>query len=189
MTKSEAAFVGGKIKRQKALEKYYINPSVCKYCNKIIEPKEGQNLGEVRIKQFCNHTCSASYNNVNRARKAKPSKPALPKVKFDRLQQKTKGEIFKIRKNWQSARTEIRRHAVHIYSTHNTGSCINCGYSKHIEICHIKAVSEFEDSTLVTQINDVNNLIGLCPNCHWELDNNIITIEEIKQNFLVRTEQ
>lgn len=44
--------------------------------------------------------------------------------------------------------------------------CKICGYNKHIEVAHIKAVSEFSDSTLISEINDINNLIGLCPNHH-----------------------
>ena len=44
--------------------------------------------------------------------------------------------------------------------------CIICGYNKHIEVAHIKAVSEFDDSALISEINALNNLIPLCPNHH-----------------------
>lgn len=49
--------------------------------------------------------------------------------------------------------------------------CSKCGYDKHVEICHIKPIHTFSEDTLLTEINDVSNLIALCPNCHWELDN------------------
>lgn len=52
--------------------------------------------------------------------------------------------------------------------------CINCGYDKHIEICHIKGISEFDGDTPINTINNINNLIPLCPNCHWELDHNLL---------------
>jgi HNH endonuclease len=46
-----------------------------------------------------------------------------------------------------------------------------CGYSKHVEICHIKEVKSFPDDAKIKEINDPSNLLYLCPNCHWEFDN------------------
>lgn len=48
--------------------------------------------------------------------------------------------------------------------------CSNCGYSKHIEIAHIKPVSEFRDDQKISEVNAKENLLALCPNCHWEFD-------------------
>lgn len=93
---------------------------------------------------------------------------------------KTKKEIFEERKNWQSARTAIRKVANSIFDEYNIPKkCIICGYDKHIEIAHIKAVSEFSDDTLISEINDINNLAPLCPNHHWEFDNGILSKDEI----------
>ena len=47
-------------KRNKAIIEYNKNPKLCKYCNTPI-PFENKN------NQYCNHTCSASYNNSKRA--------------------------------------------------------------------------------------------------------------------------
>ena len=58
--------------------------------------------------------------------------------------------------------------------------CVICGYDKHIEIAHIKSVSEFSDDALVSEINDINNLVALCPNHHWEFDNGILSEENKK---------
>jgi len=49
--------------------------------------------------------------------------------------------------------------------------CAHCGYSKHVELCHIKAISLFSDDTILEIVNNKDNLIQLCPNCHWEYDN------------------
>ena len=57
---------------------------------------------------------------------------------------RTKGELFTTLKNWQTARTAIR-----------------------------KAVADFDDGTLVSEIN---NLIALCPNHHWEYDNGLLEL-------------
>lgn len=48
--------------------------------------------------------------------------------------------------------------------------CHNCGYAKHFDVCHVKDVKDFDGQTLVTEVNSLDNLIALCPNCHWEFD-------------------
>jgi len=54
--------------------------------------------------------------------------------------------------------------------------CQLCSYSKHTEFHHIKPISKFSDESTLNEINDINNLAILCPNCHWEVHNNIITL-------------
>lgn len=49
--------------------------------------------------------------------------------------------------------------------------CVKCGYEKHVEISHVKAICEFDPSTPLDVVNDLSNLLILCPNCHWEHDN------------------
>lgn len=49
--------------------------------------------------------------------------------------------------------------------------CAKCGYTKHVELAHIKAVSDFKDEDLLSQVNSEENVIQLCPTCHWEFDN------------------
>lgn len=90
---------------------------------------------------------------------------------------KTKGQLFSERTNWQSARSAIRKDAVLVVRDNNIEKkCKICDYSNHVEICHIKSVSSFSDSTLISEINSVDNLLILCPNHHWEFDNGLITI-------------
>lgn len=48
--------------------------------------------------------------------------------------------------------------------------CEECGYSKHVEVCHIRPIGSFPLETRVIEINDRDNLKLLCPNCHWEFD-------------------
>ena len=88
---------------------------------------------------------------------------------------KTKGELFEDRKNWQSARSSIQKDARRMYFEHNQNpKCAICGYDKHVEVAHIKSVSDFDDNTKISIINSIDNLIGLCPNHHWEYDNGIL---------------
>ena len=96
--------------------------------------------------------------------------------------ERTKKDIFQSRSNWQSARSSIQKEARKVYQNSNKPKkCIICGYDKHYEVAHIKAVSDFDDNTLISEINDISNLIALCPNHHWEYDNtNLDILEYIK---------
>lgn len=91
---------------------------------------------------------------------------------------RTKGEIFSSRKNWQSARSSIRSHANKVFKLHSTrSSCLECGYSLHIEVAHIKAVKSFNDQELISVINSIDNLIPLCLTHHWEYDNGYLLLK------------
>lgn len=182
----------GVINKAKAIKKYsedlkfYNNdPNICKHCLKAIAVNSGQSIREVRVKKFCNSSCFAKFTNHLRI------KPKLPRfcntcsvvVVLDRrivcdnckevaLGLRTKGELFKTRCNWQSARSSIRRHATLVWKASGMElKCSDCGYDRYVEIAHIKAVSEFPNEAQIQQINAVDNLKALCPNHHWEFDN------------------
>lgn len=59
-------------------------------------------------------------------------------------------------------------------------SCENCGYDLHVDICHIRGVSDFPDSSTLSEVNDISNLIALDKRCHWEFDNGYLSIEQIR---------
>ena len=63
--------------------------------------------------------------------------------------------------------------------------CEKCGYDKHFEICHKKAISSFPDDALISVVNDLNNLVSLCPNCHWELDNAPVSVLTSNQETVI----
>ncbi len=69
----------------------------------------------------------------------------------------------------------IRWHAQRTHKE-NFQSCQNCGYKKHVELCHIKPIKEWSENSLLIEINSDKNIIGLCPNCHWEFDNGILKL-------------
>ena len=54
--------------------------------------------------------------------------------------------------------------------------CHKCGYNKHVELCHIKSLSSFPPTAKISEVNASNNIIQLCPNCHWEFDKGLITL-------------
>lgn len=57
--------------------------------------------------------------------------------------------------------------------------CQNCGYDKHVEICHIRAINTFPNDTPVLVVSGIDNLIALCPNCHWEFDHGLLNPDTV----------
>lgn len=55
--------------------------------------------------------------------------------------------------------------------------CHNCGYDKHVELCHIKAIKEFAPQSKLKEVNSEDNVIQLCPNCHWEFDKGLLKLK------------
>lgn len=54
--------------------------------------------------------------------------------------------------------------------------CANCGYDKHVELCHKKDIASFPDDTTLGEVNHPDNIVQLCRNCHWEFDNGILKL-------------
>lgn len=172
----KAAAVWNNRQIQLSRERYYANPKICKYCGNIIPILDGQKAGDVRKKNFCNHSCSAKFNNAAiyhpRKRNILPSRK-----RYDYLDGCTKGELLNKKGAYYRFRAIIRKHAQWVYEqSDGDKKCKICGYDKHVEVCHIKSVSSFNDDALITIINDLTNLVGMCPNHHWEFDHGLITI-------------
>lgn len=135
--------------------------------------------------KFCSRSCSASYNNsVSPKRKAKQHgcKACGKIIPGNRLycldhspnnRDYTKEEMRTRQKYQLNSGIRIRARSV---TKRYKQVCYICGYDKHVEVCHISPISSFPDSTLLSEINSPSNLVLLCPNCHWELDNNLLRI-------------
>lgn len=80
----------------------------------------------------------------------------------------------------QNRYDSIRSRARNFSKFFNAPCCERCGYDKHFEVCHIKPISSFDVESSLYDVNHPTNLIHLCPNCHWELDNGHLTIEDIR---------
>jgi hypothetical protein len=73
----------------------------------------------------------------------------------------------------------IRNHARRIAKKHGLVSkCANldCGYTQHVQACHRKPVADFGPDSLLSEINDPSNLVGLCAMCHWEYDHGVLIL-------------
>jgi hypothetical protein len=159
-----------KLRNYNNILEYNNNPNKCLCCNLDILHIIGK-LAETKIKKFCNRSCAATYNNLKRKR------PVKIKEKKYVLEDCTKGELLQRRKNYTYCRIAICKHARNKLNKSNLLKvCSNCGYDKHVEACHVKSVSSFNNDVKISEINSINNLIYLCPNCHWEFDNNILKL-------------
>lgn len=74
--------------------------------------------------------------------------------------------------SWRTAL--IRQLARTLYKNLLTKACQNCGYDKHSELAHIKAISAFSLDSKLKDVNARSNILVLCPNCHWEFDHKLL---------------
>lgn len=140
---------------------------------------------------FCSRSCAAKINNhkypkrkkieslcacgSNKTTTARYCRTCAHEEKFLNYGKKTLKESLVESLSYAAKHKyeKIRQHAKRISKklNWNCGKCEKCGYDKHVEVCHKKAISDFSLNTLIQDINAKNNLIFLCPNCHWEYDN------------------
>ena len=166
----------------------------CLQCKKRFK----KTLSEINKNQnhFCSRSCAAIYNNATKLKHGKYKKNKIcsncealhsknsyfcsQKCKTENsMKNRTIKETFtkgEQQQKYSNIRSIARNYAKYLPNKH---ACQNCGYDKHIEIAHIKSISSFNENDMLIDVNNENNLLALCPNCHWELDNGHLTIEEI----------
>lgn len=175
---------GGKatalVLRAETIARYNENPQICENCGKTIPVTDGHKVSEIRQKRFCDHSCAAKA----RVKKPKSPKPLAVKHPFraNSVAFKPLEKVKITSPNWTTYRVTIAKEAKRIYRLSGLSRvCTYCGYDKFVDVCHVKPVSEFPDGTLLIEVNDIKNLITLCPNHHREFDNGLISVDEIKK--------
>ena len=79
--------------------------------------------------------CPSSARRRKYCDKCRSLRFAANASKNNPLIQRTKGEVFSARKNWQSARSAIRKHAYSVYAQSGKPfKCVVCQYDMHVEI-------------------------------------------------------
>lgn len=152
----------------------------CRNCNR-----------ETANPKFCSSSCAAKYNNriyLKRNRQRfyclKCGKEARYKRQFCGDCNPMKGQDWSQRnvadlKSLADFHGRVRQIGRKFYFTAGKPKlCAVCGYDKHIEICHIRPIQDFSDDAPISEVNALDNLIALCPNCHWELDNGLLDLGE-----------
>jgi|SRR5438067_407506 len=145
---------------------------------------------ETRNPRFCSRTCAAKRNNVL-APKRRPEgrcfvcgTPVPKRTRFCPLHRLNRpldssqpiGAIADGSEHPACRYARLRQHARRLYRAATPYRCVRCGYDKHIEVCHKRAITSFPSETPIAVVNDLANLVGLCPNCHWEFDHGLLQL-------------
>lgn len=148
--------------------------NICLHCGKeTINPK------------FCSRSCAASYNNKATPKRTKKERTCkicgttvstrnmyctkCSKERSESIDAKTLADLQYNKQHRSSAWAAVRSRARFIMSK-QPQVCEKCGYDKHVEVAHKKSISSFPLDTPVSVVNSKDNLMLLCPNCHWEYD-------------------
>lgn len=173
--------------RVDALCRYYKNPGVCKNCNKTIKVGLDQTVQDAKVKKFCSHSCSSTYNNSRRPRKkyycskcnnemwktAKLCRRCMIKSTIDIM---AKTFLFQYSKHKYN---EVRRQARKYMNYLNIEKkCLVCGFDICVDVAHIKKITDFNSASLIGEVNNRNNLVYLCPNHHAMLDRGLLDISK-----------
>ncbi len=133
--------------------------------------------------KFCSRSCSAIFNNKAHPKRIKQgiceicgSLSSSTKKVCESCYKSRRCVLENKKLNELKNKNQVVRHHSRTIALENTAdkSCMLCGYDKHVQACHIKPVSEFDENCTVAEVNALENLILLCPNCHWEFDNGLI---------------
>jgi RNA polymerase subunit RPABC4/transcription elongation factor Spt4 len=155
----------------------------CLFCNKSTNnPK------------FCSRSCASSHNNkISPRRKLEGKckncqqiisatrtfcKLCINSDAYSQFRDWSKILLGPEKTNkWVQPYTRIRSVARNVYNkSAKPKQCLCCGYNKHYEVAHLKPISSFSQDTPISVINDLANLVALCRNCHWELDNGMLQL-------------
>jgi len=155
----------------------------CKNCGK--EHDKTQTEINRSKNHYCSRSCAAIYNNKNPNRKTKKktkkckictqlilsNRQKCPDcIKNSKPPDYTLKDVIYEKHHKSSAFALVRSRARTIAKNANLNTCSRCGYNKHVEIAHIKPISSFPLDSKFSEINHLDNLLPLCPNCHWEFD-------------------
>lgn len=139
----------------------------CTNCNKLFI----KHKSEISENNFCNRSCSAIYNNSKRQKLEKLSNKVNDKIILNELNKLKQLDIIKSKTLLEVGTNNTRYYNRIWNSCKQELPCHICGYDKFVELHHIKPISSFIKSTPIGEINSPNNVIQLCPNCHWEAHN------------------
>lgn len=156
---------------------------------------------ETNNPKFCSRSCAAIYNNkqfpkrkvqrkctkcdnvVKSYRHTLCSKhhDEYIKTRYDYIEKLPLKEYWErkcIKRLHQSSKNaHIRGLARSKYKNLLKLPCANCGYDKHVELCHINPLSSFSEDQTVEEANAPSNVIQLCCNCHWEFDHGMLSLD------------
>lgn len=133
--------------------------------------------------KFCSSSCAAKLNNkLSPKRSAKwqceyCGEKCLPRRKFcNGCNQESRDITLKqaiYNLHHKSSAYALVRTRARAVMKGDPRVCNTCSYSVHVEVCHIRPIKAFPLTARLSEINKKDNLMLLCPNCHWEYDHKI----------------
>ena len=196
MTHQDANKILGRLFHDRSVTEYNTSPAICAQCRDVIQ-LNGARPNERRKQRFCSSSCAATYNNHAYPKRHKQTKKC---IKCDRDVVSAFAKYCAVHTTKRSRRystlqdiidgyrgsgyapgiaySHVRSRARRMLLKTARTRCeiASCGYATHIEAAHIKPISSFRLDTLIETINKPENILALCPNHHWELDNNVLDI-------------
>ena len=180
MNKSEAGRLGAlktaslfPILKQKRIDSYLLNPSICLTCQAIIPY-------ELRRNKFCNHSCSASFNNIARST-ANKEVSICRNCDKDFIAGKSSNGYYcsfecsaehkvKVRiDEWLSGGAVASKAAIKSYLLKQQNNCCaSCGIQNIWNNKPIVFDLEHKDGNSDNNVRE--NLELICPNCHSQTD-------------------
>jgi len=149
-----------------------------KFCSKSCSAKETNKIPKRKLKKKCSKCNSLVYSYRSN----------LCEHHYQEYQKNKKEYILNLSIEDYTSRESIKRLHPSSKFAHIRGLCRSwnkektklpcfvCGYSKHVELAHIRPVSSFDKTAKIKEVNHPDNVVQLCPNCHWEFDNGLITL-------------
>lgn len=134
--------------------------------------------------RFCSRRCAAAITNREKPKRAPVDKTCIScgatynrsRRKFCSLcrkagwAEKTLAEVGG--HNNRSRHAAVRDHAQWVARDWKKACATpGCGYTRHVHVCHQRAIEDFPRTALLAVVNAPSNLILLCPTHHWEFDN------------------
>jgi ribosomal protein L40E len=153
--------------REESLKRYYEHPNYCKHCGKVIDVLDNQRIADVKRKQFCSHSCAASFNNKSREKNPGAKVCPIcgstkdPKAKMCRTcyhkQISTKNKTLEyfigdhkyLTSKCQEIRADARQTLEESDRVKECQYCHNPEFNDILEVHHIKGILTFDKSTKI----------------------------------------
>ena len=155
------------------------------YCSRSCAVTVNNKIGprrkaKIRICKVCktNYTNSISYFSKGYCKICKPK--ILDSSYYKNIsigQYNNTSYLADKHPSWKNA--QLRNFNRHWNSDLRGLPCQVCNYSAHVELAHIKSISSFDETVLLGVVNSPENILVLCPNHHWEFDNELLLLSDI----------
>lgn len=167
--------------------------------------------GNAAKKKFCSRSCAGTFNNKFSPKRKIERICSYPDCTSLAKNYKTRRCAYHIRSNieqYSASTLGEYRNKLSVAGKHSSWTtahirtfnrrwnndytllpCANCGYSKHVELCHIKDVKLFTNDNTLAEINHRENIIQLCRNCHWEMGENLIFLNMTTRSEIIASKE